>query len=152
MVFGHTSSQDDDPSVVGCHRHGVNPRNIWNPVLIKNGSDDDKQNQARTPGNIFYPQWCPISSRGSHPRRNTTCLQWHHLSAQDWKWGCCSETHTRSVLSDCAMLNSFMCNMHASHFQKSRETRSFGVLIWRCWVRVRVRDPVTQFVWKSYRN
>lgn len=106
MVFGHTSSQNDEPSVVGCHRHGVNPRYIWNPVLCKNSFDNNQQNRARTPGNIFYPQWCPISSRGSHMRRDTTCLQWHHPSARDWKWGCCSETHARSVLSDCTMLNS----------------------------------------------
>lgn len=116
MVFGHASSEDDEPSAVGCHRHGVNPCYIWNPVLVKNGCDNNKQNLAGTPGNIFYPQWCPISSRGSHMRNNTTCLQWHHLSAQDWKWGCCSETHTGlySVTAQCLIVLSATCIHHTS--------------------------------------
>lgn len=65
-----------------------------------------KNKCMKTPGYMFYPQWYPALSRHSHVRRGTTCLQWRHLSRQDWRWECCSEMRARDELSDSKKLNS----------------------------------------------
>lgn len=97
VVFGYTSSQDDYPCAVGSHCQVVHPWYIWNQMYCVRPTNVTETNWVKTPMKTFYPQLCPISSRDSHMRRNTTCLLWRHLSGQGWTWGCHSKDNRHQI-------------------------------------------------------